>query len=62
MVESPCIAVCRLDPGKEICAGCWRTLPEIARWGSMSDADRLRVLESVEQRRAEDFENIPFKV
>lgn len=55
MVESPCIAVCRLDPGKEVCAGCWRTLPEIARWGSMSDAERLKVLESVEQRRTEDF-------
>jgi len=54
VVESPCIAVCRLDPGQEVCAGCWRTLPEIARWGSMSDTEQRAVLEAVALRRAAD--------
>ncbi len=62
MVESPCIAVCRLEPGREVCAGCWRTLGEIARWSGMSDAERRTVLEAVALRRSADPENISEKV
>lgn len=62
MVESPCIAVCRLDPGREVCTGCWRTLPEIARWGGLSDEERRAVLDAVAARRAEHPEIIPEKV
>ena len=55
-VKSPCVEVCRMDPAKDVCAGCWRTLDEIARWRDMSDAERTAVLESVAARRsAEDF-------
>jgi hypothetical protein len=30
--ETPCIAVCMMDPRTNLCFGCGRTLPEIARW------------------------------
>ncbi|HEX7130759.1 MAG TPA: DUF1289 domain-containing protein [Rhodanobacteraceae bacterium] len=43
---TPCIGVCRLDP-QGFCIGCRRTLDEIARWGTMSDAERLRCMREV---------------
>ena len=55
MVESPCVEVCRMDPAKDVCAGCWRTLDEIARWRDMSDAERRSVLAAVAARRTPDF-------
>jgi uncharacterized protein len=51
-VESPCVEVCRIDPAKSVCAGCWRTLDEIARWRDMSDAERTAVLAAVAERRS----------
>lgn len=41
-----------MDPAKDVCAGCWRTLDEIARWRDMSDAERTAVLESIAARRS----------
>jgi len=49
---SPCINVCVLDQ-QRTCTGCYRTLDEIARWGSMSAAEQWVViarLESVRQQ------------
>ena len=51
-VKSPCVEVCRMDPAKDVCAGCWRTLDEIARWRDMSDTERATVLEAVAARRS----------
>lgn len=45
MIPSPCLQICRLDPNRTLCVGCGRTLDEIARWSSMSDAERLAVWE-----------------
>ena len=42
-VPSPCRQLCALDPATRICTGCGRTLDEIARWSSMSDAERAAV-------------------
>jgi predicted Fe-S protein YdhL (DUF1289 family) len=47
---TPCIGVCRLDP-QGFCIGCRRTLDEIARWGTMSDAERLRCMGEVLPKR-----------
>jgi len=51
--ETPCIAVCMMDPGTELCFGCGRTLPEIARWHRMETAERLAVMEGLAARMAE---------
>ncbi|MFO0995805.1 MAG: DUF1289 domain-containing protein [Alphaproteobacteria bacterium] len=42
-VPSPCIGICRLIPGTEVCAGCYRTVEEIRDWLGMSDDERRQV-------------------
>ena len=51
--ETPCIAVCMMDPITKLCFGCGRTLPEIARWHRMESAERLAVMEGLAARMAE---------
>ena len=51
--ETPCIAVCMMDPKSKLCFGCGRTLPEIARWHSMSTEERLAVMELLPARMAQ---------
>lgn len=50
---TPCIGICRLDEDG-LCQGCRRTLDEIARWGTMSDAERLRCMREVLPKRVRD--------
>jgi len=49
-VKSPCVKVCQMDPQRGLCLGCARTLDEIARWGSMSDAERDSILQQLGTR------------
>ncbi|MGY3610041.1 DUF1289 domain-containing protein [Bradyrhizobium sp. Leo121] len=51
--ETPCIAVCMIDPRTKLCFGCGRTLPEIARWHKMDSAERLAVMTLLPARMAE---------
>ena len=51
-VDSPCNQVCSIDAGTGWCAGCMRTIDEIAAWGALDAAARARVLESLPARRA----------
>jgi len=51
--ETPCIAVCMIDPTTNLCFGCGRTLPEIARWHRMESAERLSVMAGLAARMAE---------
>jgi len=46
---SPCIDVCRMEEG--LCAGCLRTIDEIARWANAGDDERRLILVAVAQRR-----------
>jgi uncharacterized protein len=48
--ESPCIAVCMMDPRTGLCFGCGRTLPEIASWHRLSSTERLAVMAELPQR------------
>lgn len=48
--ETPCIAVCLMDPKTSLCFGCGRTLPEIARWGRMDSAERQSIMSGLRQR------------
>ena len=45
-VLTPCIGVCTLDPAG-YCDGCLRTGNEIAGWMSMSDEQRLHMMDVV---------------
>jgi uncharacterized protein len=51
--ETPCIAVCMIDPKTSLCLGCGRTLPEIARWQRMDRAERLAVMAELAARMAD---------
>ena len=48
MIQTPCIKVCVMEGG--LCTGCGRTLSEIARWGSMSDAERAQIMRELPSR------------
>lgn len=49
---SPCISVCVLDQRTGLCAGCFRTLDEIAAWSGYSAAEKRQVIEQLEARCA----------
>jgi len=51
--ETPCVAVCMIDPKTKLCFGCGRTLPEIARWHAMESAERLSVMAQLATRMAD---------
>jgi uncharacterized protein len=50
-MKSPCIKICQMDPARGVCIGCCRSLDEIARWGGMSEAEQLEVLNQIPERR-----------
>lgn len=52
-VPSPCISVCRIDEATGLCAGCLRTLDEIAAWSVLDDAQRRAVWDAIAARRAQ---------
>lgn len=49
-ISSPCIKACMLDPVSKLCEGCGRSMAEIARWGSMSEAERLAIMARLRER------------
>jgi uncharacterized protein len=52
-IETPCIAVCMIDPRTSLCFGCGRTLPEIARWHRMESEERQTLMTQLPARMAE---------
>jgi predicted Fe-S protein YdhL (DUF1289 family) len=49
-IETPCVAVCMIEPKTGLCLGCGRTLPEIARWPRLDRADRLKIMDALARR------------
>ena len=50
-LPSPCISICKLNKSTGYCDGCFRTEDEIALWPSMSDDDKLNMLNILRQRQ-----------
>jgi predicted Fe-S protein YdhL (DUF1289 family) len=50
-IVSPCVKVCVLDGTSGLCAGCFRTLDEIAAWGGLDPAARARIMAELPARR-----------
>ena len=50
-VESPCNQICQMKVATGLCAGCHRTLAEITEWSHASNAEKLRVLAAVAERK-----------
>jgi hypothetical protein len=40
-----------MNPDTDLCRGCFRTLDEIARWGSMTEEEREGILLLLEERK-----------
>jgi predicted Fe-S protein YdhL (DUF1289 family) len=51
-VPSPCVSICVIDEPTGLCAGCYRTLGEIAGWIDLSVAERRAVVANLALRRA----------
>lgn len=48
-IDSPCVNICRIGKDRH-CEGCRRSLDEIARWASMTPAERDRVMAELPSR------------
>ena len=51
-VSSPCVSICVIDEPTGLCAGCYRTLAEIAGWIELAPAKRRAVVANLALRRA----------
>lgn len=49
-IVTPCVKVCAVDGASGYCLGCRRTLPEIASWAQLSDAERDAVMAALPHR------------
>ena len=52
-IQSPCVNVCAIDASTGLCAGCSRSLDEIARWATMTDAQRQQIMRELPARHAQ---------
>lgn len=52
MIDSPCIANCKLDSAK-ICIGCYRHISEIVDWNSRSDSELSAIMQKVIERKVQ---------
>jgi predicted Fe-S protein YdhL (DUF1289 family) len=50
-IASPCTKVCTIDPRSGLSHGCGRTLDEIARWVSLGEDERKRIMIELPRRR-----------
>ena len=51
-VPSPCNSICAIDQVTGYCAGCFRTLDEVAAWSVLDDSEKRAVWSSLPGRRA----------
>jgi len=50
-IATPCIKVCVIDGESGLCLGCLRTLPEVASWARLTDAERAEIMAALPARR-----------
>ncbi|WP_431558874.1 DUF1289 domain-containing protein [Methyloceanibacter sp.] len=49
-METPCVNICLLDETSGLCAGCGRTIGEIARWAGMTAGQRRAIMAALPER------------
>jgi predicted Fe-S protein YdhL (DUF1289 family) len=52
-IASPCISLCVIDAPSGLCAGCYRTLGEIAGWIDFSPGERRAIIGELSSRKSE---------
>jgi broad specificity phosphatase PhoE len=48
---TPCIRLCELNAGTQICKGCLRTTDEIAHWGMLDQDAKLGLIDDIHTRK-----------
>ena len=48
--ETPCNAVCQIDPRTNLCFGCGRTREEIGEWTLYSNEERSQIMKALPAR------------
>ncbi len=51
-VASPCTRICTIEPDSGLCAGCGRTLAEIAGWMRLTANERRAIMAALPRRLA----------
>ncbi|MGE0797365.1 MAG: DUF1289 domain-containing protein [Lautropia sp.] len=51
-LRSPCVSICRIEVATGYCAGCCRTIDEIADWAIYDDDEKRAVWLALRGRRA----------
>jgi predicted Fe-S protein YdhL (DUF1289 family) len=51
-ITTPCVKVCIVDGESGLCLGCFRSLPEIARWSRLDEAERIEITRGLPARRS----------
>lgn len=49
-IRTPCVGICALDGQTGWCKGCGRTAAEVGGWGTMTDAERDAVMNTLPDR------------
>ncbi|PSC05766.1 DUF1289 domain-containing protein [Alsobacter soli] len=47
---SPCVNLCVIEPASGLCEGCGRSMAEIGRWPTLSEAERRRITRQLGRR------------
>jgi len=55
-VLSPCVNICILDSAGQYCTGCYRSIDEIASWGTYSDDEKRAALARCDERLEAAFD------
>jgi predicted Fe-S protein YdhL (DUF1289 family) len=50
MIATPCVKTCVIDVASGLCRGCGRTLAEIGGWASMTNVERVAIMENLAAR------------
>ncbi len=51
IMNSPCVKFCQIDQSTGLCAGCSRSLDEIAGWSGYSEEQRAEIIADLPGRR-----------
>jgi len=51
VIASPCTKRCQVFEGTDVCAGCFRSLREIAAWTALTDEEQLAAVDATRARR-----------
>jgi len=50
VIKSPCTGICALDPVRDWCSGCGRTIDEIAEWGTANEERQRAIVTALADR------------